>query len=164
MLRDAKRIVGVFNVFDKGCAAIAGGCIRDIDTHRTPKDIDIIIHYQDVRDYRELEIQARFLGYECHYHGEGSGRANIDNDDDPIRNVITLRKEGKLPIDVIFMDCPVEQAVENFPCNAVMVWLEGNTPKSLPQYDEFIKTTKLVFYKRATDEYKARLNSYYPQD
>ena len=158
MLKDAKTIAMVYNVFKKDSAVIAGGCLRDIDTGREPKDIDILIEYESDADYREASMLANRLGYKLKenntYGPEGENQ---------LRFVIKMVHETKKPIDLIFLNCPVQERIDNFPCNASQVWLYKGTVCSTEEYDQFLITNKLEFYKSATKEYKERMLNYYPQ-
>mgnify|MGYP003639027448 FL=1 len=164
ILKDAKTIVMVFNVFNKECAAIAGGCLRDLETGREPRDIDIIVQYEDPRDFAEAQIQARFLGYtatvfqmHAEYPLEGICGAAV-------MGIAKLEHPTKLPIDIIFRDGPIRQVIEDFPCNAVKVYMVEDDIVQTPEYQEFLDTGKLTFHKGAPEAYKEKLLSYYPQD
>ena len=158
-LQDAMTIAMVYNVFTEGSAIIAGGCLRDLETGRDPKDVDILIEWESKADYREAEIMADRLGYTAHHCNETYG----DNEDGQLRTVYKLTKAGKKPIDLIFLNCPVMERIENFPCNAAMVWLDKGIIRSNASYGRFMNSGKLEFYDTCLPKYKAKLLSYYPQ-
>lgn len=158
-MKDAQIIASVFNTFQEGSALIAGGYIRDLVLGRKPKDIDILVHWQDANDDREIEILANRLGYSILNCAEGYGQSETDN----LRCVYKLTKIGELPIDVIFLNCTPMERIKNFPCNASMVWTDGTSVRHLPSFEQFRNTGVLEFYETCTEEYAARMHTYFPK-
>lgn len=164
-MKDALLICAVYNTFKKGSAAIAGGCIRDWELGREVRDIDIIVEFEGEADIREAHILADRLGYSAiTYHNHPEYRTRDSNTE----AIVKLVHTSKLGIDVIFKTCSVQRAVQDFPCNAVKVYLEetlgGLKTITTPEYLEFCRTKVLHFHEDAPEEYKAKLLGYFPQE
>ena len=162
-LKDAKLIVSIFNTFVPNCAAIAGGYIRDVETGREPRDIDIIVEFEDQRDFAEATLLADRLGYSSQVYHACAEYPNTARTGASV-GVVKLHKHNQLDIDIIFKSVSVKRAIEDFPCNAVKVYLDGDTTITTEEYREFCKTRKLIFHPDAPQAYKDKLISYYPQD
>ena len=125
LLKDAQTIAMVVNVFKEDSAAIAGGCLRDMDTDRSPRDIDIIIEFEGPQDYAEVRILADRLGYFIQH--DTVYEANSFHSEQVVSVIKLIHKDKRaVPIDVIFYKCTVEEAVREFSCNASKVYIDGS--------------------------------------
>jgi hypothetical protein len=174
VLRDAQRIVDVFNAFvGREVATIAGGCVRDYITGiKQPKDIDVIIEYTDYSDYAEIIILAKRLGYHVH---DCSATGYEDNQ---IKRVFTLtcmpipfsntgkvENGHKLPIDVIFVSCTVEERIENFTCNISQVCIREGKVYGTDVAKDGLKNRCVVINPNAptfNETYEDRMREYFP--
>lgn len=157
LLKDAKTIAMVYNVFAHDSARIAGGCLRDLYCGKPVKDVDILVEWESQADYRELEIMADRLGYTWRNYQEEYGC----HEDGQLRSVYTLTKDGHLPIDIIFLNCSVQERIEQFPVNASMIWLEGDRLVTHEKFDSFYASGELEFTDTAPEEYIRRISDKY---
>lgn len=158
-LKDAMTIAMVYNVFVEGSACIAGGCLRDMAIgSKEPKDIDLLIEWEGKVDYDELYIMADRLGYAVMFHGEDYG----DMEDQNLRTVFTLTKEGELPIDVLFLNCSTDTYIENFSCGISKIWLLGKTLCKHADFRHAISNEVLQFTGNVSESYRERMIRYFP--
>lgn len=164
-VKDAKLITSIFNTFKEGSAIIAGGYPRDLQLGREPRDIDILIEWESELDYDELRILADRLGYVVHDHSARYG----DDEHGQMRCVMTLEPmfdkdhfaEGVM-IDVIFLNCPVFERIDNFPCNLSKVWLVGDKVIESGHFTDGNRCKVMKFSVDCPAKYVERMKSYFP--
>lgn len=154
----AKRIVGIFNCYKSNTATITGGYLRDLMTGREPKDIDILIRWFSELDFEEIRVLARRFGYSV----EEFPSYGTDTPVPEVLAVFKLTKYGELPIDIIFTKDSLPNHISKFPCSASQVWFEEGYIKSTDSFNHFLDSKVLIFTKYASEEYKERIMSYYP--
>ena len=153
-------ISDVFNLSREGKSLVAGGYLRDIDLGREPKDVDVLIEYEDDLDLKEAEIQARFHGYDISRVGGNYGEIGKD-----LHRVFKLRKEGELKIDLVFLNQPVLTRFYDFPCNMCMIYRHGETGEIVTSEDyDYGKLNKMVVYNPTTtrENYHKKMLEYFP--
>lgn len=164
-IKDAKLITSIFNTFKEGSAIIAGGYPRDLQLGREPRDIDILVEWESKLDYDELTILADSLGYSCRDY------SNRYSDDigGQLRRVVSLipklergQFEENVVIDVIFLNCPVFERIDNFPSNLSKVWLVENTVIESGHFTDGKRCKVLKFSGDCPEEYITRMRSYFP--
>lgn len=166
-VKDAKLITSIFNTFKEGSAIIAGGYPRDLQLGREPKDIDILVEWENKLDYDELTILADRLGYLCRDYSDRYD----DHEDEQLRRVVSLIpkvEQGQfdevVAIDVIFLNCTVFERIYNFPCTISEVWLVGDGVAFSNAFCRAV-TKKVLYFRHNSaeyDEYEARMKSYFP--
>lgn len=159
-IKDAQLITSIFNIYKEGSACIAGGYLRDVYIGREPKDIDILVQYESDADYKEVEILADRLGYDLKDYSDQYGSVDTEGQ---LRNVFTLMKYDKPCIDIIFLNCTVQERIENFPCSISKIWLDGSKLVLHKEFEETIDIQTMTFRSDVTPEYEARLRGYFPQ-
>lgn len=158
--KDACLISDVYNLFSPGSSIVAGGYLRDLDLGRQPKDVDVLIEYADMRDTKEAEIQARTLGYNIK---RVTNVYRVAEDGD-LHTILKLEKGGELSIDLIFLNIPVLQRVEEFPCNLCKIYRkEGGEVVRCPDYLEGIANKRIVYYQPSLQtSYLRKMKEYFP--
>lgn len=165
-VKDAKLITSIFNTFKEGSAIIAGGYPRDLQLGREPKDIDILVEWESKLDYDELRILADRLGYVVHDHTERYG----DDEHGQMRCVMTLEPifdvdhfaDGVM-IDVIFLNCPVRERINNFPCTLSEAWLTtGGGVACSYEFHKAVLNKVMKFSVDCPAKYIERMKSYFP--
>jgi hypothetical protein len=159
-MKDALLISNTYNLFTPNSSVIAGGFLRDWDLGRTPKDIDVLIEYQDKTCISEALLLADRLGYTVIDHGEMYPEDGSQN----LRLVLRLEKEGHLSIDLIFLNCSVMARIEEFSCALSQIWWDNTLGVVCRKstYNFSYRNKKLVFSSTLTQEYKERMISYFP--
>ena len=124
------KLVGAFH--SKGYEIYAvGGCVRDLLTHRHPKDIDFCTNASIVNMYGVMQTLVQNMGEKCYIipTGEKYGTLTFHFDSGPQFEVTCYRKEnayhdGRHPDEVILTTSIEEDlARRDFTCNAIaMNW------------------------------------------
>lgn len=157
---NAQFICSAFNLFaGRTVAVVAGGCIRSVMTGKPVKDIDIVIE-RTYKDEEELRILADRLGYQVRYLSDPAYAECLT-----CVVVLQLLKQGKLPIEVIMVDCSIEDRIKAHSASCSNVWLDGNTLKYTHDYVEFIQNKVIKHYTESpqfSDDYLRRMVEYYP--
>jgi len=153
----AKTICGVFNGLRKGSSIIAGGYLRDADLGRKPNDIDLIIEYEDDKDFQVASDFGEAFGYEVTIKGKGY----IDRE---VSCVLALNKKGEVPIDVIFLTVPVLERLAIFPCNLCKIHTdEGGVVIRAEDYVSGIKNKEIIYNEvTAREKYVIKMHEYFP--
>ena len=158
----------MFNTIRPNTAIIAGGFLRDLETGRQPKDVDVFIECDSDYGVSMVETYAELAGCVVKRH-EGSSKSfkQEDPNNENVKEVLTLESTDKLSVDVIFLKTPVRDRVKIFPCNASMLYFDpelgelGEVVRT-PKFKEFLKNSVLKFYDTAKILYIRRLSGYYP--
>ena len=154
----AQRIVGIFNVFLDGSAALAGGCVRDRVLGIEPKDYDVFIEYTDKNDLKELNILADRMGWNIdtettEYEEDTTGR---------VKMIVALTKLGYQKIDIIFTNWTLRNCIEAFPSSISQAWEVGGVVNTTPAFDRTIETNTIVFTNGKECKHVQKVLDYFP--
>lgn len=164
--QDAMKIVRTFNFFaGKSVAAVTGGCIRSVLTGKTVKDIDIVIQMTD-KDVEEAYVLAARMGYIVVVHQSGAYEST-----DTLVDVMKLHKPNAEPIELLFINCSIEERIAAHSANCSNVWIEldrHDVPHlhTLPDFSKFLRERTIQHYINSpqySELYKRRLEQYYPE-
>jgi hypothetical protein len=165
---DAKVITSIYNIFVEDSAKIAGGYVRDTLLGRDPKDVDIIVEFQDERDIKEAYILANRLGYDVYDYGDCYVSQQEAEHNDDVVKVLQLSKQPNrfetiTKIDIVFVQTTVMGHIESFQCSLSKAWLQGNVMRRHEDFHASVENKTLYFTKTATREYVERMISYFPE-
>lgn len=167
VFKDANFIVSIFNVFSEGSAVIAGGAVRDMQVGRTPKDVDIIIRYEDDKDIAEGRILADRLGYSVTRYNHYVYNPDTDyqlesNPSSEFLHCVLKLESGDKEIDLIFVKTDPIEHIKKFPANSSMVWLDNGEVKYLPPFNDFM-LSNTIYVLNPYEEYAERMSKYFPE-
>jgi hypothetical protein len=172
-IKDAKIIASIYNVFVEGSAKVAGGYVRDLILARKPNDIDVIIQYTNDRDYDEARILANRLGYDLMDYGSDysdQNRIGVTPEEERTEQDLDVRRVFKLSklfspltIDLVFVNCTVQERISRFPCSISKAWLEGSVVHTSSDFRKSVQEKVLYFTPTATHEYVNKMTTYFPE-
>jgi hypothetical protein len=157
-------------IWESDGVCVFGGALRDIDTGRTPKDVDFLVENTQIdRIIRKLLVE----GYTI--RKKDRERAQDDNQgytavNQWLMNVYSATQEGFADLDILEISCEIGKYMDQLPINSSCIFYardpgsgwSSKVTRSEDYMDFIIMEQIVISDNRLRSDYLLRLRGYYP--